>query len=107
MKKLLLISLLIIIGCKTDKKTSAQEGIKSEIAPEESIEEVKYVTAKSGLIYRDKPKGKYLGRFELNSRISVVEHTNIFQEIKDENETIKGEWVGVKLDENKVVYVFK
>lgn len=106
LKKLFLILFFAIIGCKTDKKTSTQKEIKTEIISKKSIKEVKYVTAKSGLIYRDKPQGKYLGKLEFNRKISVIEYTNILQEIKNGDKTIRGEWVGVKLDKNKVVYVF-
>ena len=106
MKRILLISLFIIIGCKTDEKTSIGKEDKTEIVYKKTIEEVKYVIAKSGLVYRDKVKGKPLGKFELNSKLNVIEHTFVFQEIRDENKIIKGEWVGVKLDKNKVVYVF-
>ncbi len=106
LKKAFIIILLAILSCKTDKKNTTQKEIKTEIVSKKSIEEIKYVTAKSGLIYRDKAKGKALGKFELNSKLNVIEHTAIFQEIKDKDKIIKGEWVGVKLNKNSVVYVF-
>ncbi|ADV49011.1 hypothetical protein Celal_1710 [Cellulophaga algicola DSM 14237] len=106
MKKALIVILLAILSCKTDKNNVAQKEIETEIVSKKSIEEIKYVIAKSGLIYRDKAKGKPLGKFELNSKLNVIEHTAIFQEIKDKDKIVKGEWVGVKLDKNRVVYVF-
>ncbi len=64
-----------------------------------------YVIAISGLNYRATPKGKVLGKFPLNTKVEIVERTGIFQEIKDEGQLKKGEWVGVKKEQTRV-YVF-
>ncbi|WP_196893431.1 hypothetical protein [Aureivirga marina] len=64
-----------------------------------------YVSAKSGLNYRNVPKGKVLGKFPLNQLLKIVSRTNITEEIKDENEIIKGEWLGVEYEKD-TVYVF-
>lgn len=108
MKKILLIIACIIISCNTDKQTSKQlkTEVKKEVTLEAPREEIKYITAKSGLIYRDAPNGKSLGKFDFKSKVSIIEHTNTFQKITDGNKTIEGEWVGVKSNNNKIVYVF-
>lgn len=67
--------------------------------------EYKYVAAKSGLNFRDSPKGKILGKFPLNTRVKVIVHTNIFDKINDGGKTLNGEWVGVQKEED-TVYVF-
>ena len=64
-----------------------------------------YISAISGLNYRALPKGKILGKFLLNTKVSVVERTGVFQEIKDGENLLQGEWVGVKKTED-TVYVF-
>lgn len=69
------------------------------------IEEYYFINASSGLNYRESPKGKVLGKFLLNSSIKVIEKTGIFEEIKDNNKIVKGEWFGVEKDHKKV-YVF-
>ncbi len=101
MKKVILILVILTFACK-DKKSNKAE-IKTKVT--QQTEEIKYVTAKSGLIYRDKPKGKRLGKFEFNQKVIISEHTKVFQDIKNEGKTINGEWVGINLN-NKIVYVF-
>lgn len=64
-----------------------------------------YVSAKSGLNFREKPKGKILGKFSLNTYVKVVEKTSITESIKDEGKIIKGTWVGVE-NQQDTVYVF-
>jgi len=64
-----------------------------------------YVSAESGLNYRQRPKEKIIGKFPLNTIVSVVERTGVFQDITDEEKVIHGEWVGVKKDTN-TVYIF-
>ncbi|SFW57481.1 SH3 domain-containing protein [Cellulophaga fucicola] len=64
-----------------------------------------FVTAKSGLNYRDAANGKILGKLPYLAEVKIVAYTGIFDEIKDENKLIKGEWVGVQQN-NKTVYVF-
>jgi len=103
MKRTFLLILIIIFNCKEKKNNNPKENVKTEIT--KSIQETKYVTAKSGLVYRDNPKGKKLGIFEFGEKIIITEHTNIFQKIKDINKTIKGEWLGTKV-EGKNIYIF-
>lgn len=67
-------------------------------------EEGYYVNAKSGLNYRDAPRGKKLGTFVLNTYVTVVKHTGIFEEITDNGKVLKGEWLGV-LKITDTVYV--
>ncbi len=98
--------LILTIGCKNKKKdNSIKNNSFKSVEINQQAQEIKYVTAKSGLVYRNKPKGEKLGKFEFNEKIIIDKHTNIFQEIKDENKIIKGKWVSVKL-ENSIVYVF-
>lgn len=88
-----------------ENKKDSENDKKVEIQISKPAQEIRYITAKSGLIYRDKPKGKKLGKFEFNNQIAITEHTNIFQEIKNGSKNIKGEWVGTNI-ENTKVYVF-
>jgi len=46
-----------------------------------------------------------LSKFQFNKQITIVEYTNIFQEITNEGSTIKGERLATK-KHNKIVYVF-
>ena len=64
-----------------------------------------YVSAESGLNYRTLPKGDIKGKFNLNDKVTLLKRTGVFEKIIDENKVIKGEWVGVKKD-NDTVYVF-
>ena len=64
-----------------------------------------YVSARSGLNFRNKPKGEVLGKFALNTKLRVIENTNIFEKIIDGKNTVEGEWVGVEKDKD-TVYVF-
>lgn len=112
MKKLitlLTIITILIISCKNKTETDATRVIEGSETKEEPIstqkEIQKIVTAKRGLNYRDKPKGKSIGKFKNNTEVTVIEFTGVTQEITDEGKKITGEWVGVKL-KNKTVYVF-
>lgn len=64
-----------------------------------------YVSAKSGLNYRASPKGTLLGKYPVNTKVTVIEHTKIVEEITDEGKVIKGEWVGIQ-NKQDTVYVF-
>lgn len=64
-----------------------------------------YVTAKSGLNFRIKPKGKVLGKFPLNTLVKVIFKTSVKDTIQDEREIITGTWVGVA-HKKDTVYVF-
>ena len=63
-----------------------------------------FVKAQSGLNYRKSPNGEILGKFSLNTEVYIVEYTGLVEEIKDENKSVEGEWVGVKKD-NDTVYL--
>ena len=104
-KGIIVLVALLAINCK-DKTTDV---IKSENSKSESSTadkkpvEIKYVNTESGLNYRDKPKGKKLGKLNFNKKILIVSHTGIFEKI--EQDSIEGEWVGT-LVKNKKVFVF-
>lgn len=104
------ILLFQLLSCKTDSNTSSNIKNESRTKVNDSSQnntEIRYVIARSGLNYRKTPKGKILGKFEFGQKLQIVEHTNIFDEIVDENKLISGEWVGVHLEnESDVKYVF-
>lgn len=117
---LLLIPLLLfnILSCNENKNgTNPSSNDSIPTTPITAAENIKtpnndstknisyYISARSGLNYRVKPKGKVLGKFLLNEKVEVVKHTTIFEEIKDGNKLIKGEWVGTQLGKD-TVYVF-
>lgn len=114
MKKLITLLILILIcffSCENENKTNLNTQNKIEVKQQikktetESKTETKYVTAKSGLNYRKNPKKEIIGKFKYGKKLEIIEHTNIFESIKDENEIIKDEWLGVKFN-NDIVYVF-
>jgi len=109
MKKIitLLFAITLITSCKDKKEAKLKDlPIVSEIEDTKEPEEIiQVVTAKSGLRFRDKPKGKTISKFKYNARITIVEYTGITEKIKNGEEIITGEWVGVKHHEN-TVYVF-
>ena len=107
MNKLIYIFILIqlFISCKTEPKTDSIENIKIKQPEKEKEIEFKYVTAKSGLNYRIKPKGKILGKFEYGEKLEVIEHTNVWESIEDNENLIEGEWLGINFN-NKTIYTF-
>ena len=64
-----------------------------------------FVTARSGLNYRDAPKGKLLGKFNLNHQLKIIHYTKIKDQVKAGGQLLDGEWVGVE-KEADTVYVF-
>lgn len=64
-----------------------------------------YVSAKSGLNYRNIPNGEVLGKFKLNEQLKVVQKTSVFDTITDGNKTITGEWLGV-IKEIDTAFIF-
>ncbi len=108
MRKAFVIGLIIVLsGCKktTNKqapKPPEQQTLQKQQTPKEN--NTYYINAPSGLNYRKKPKGDVLGKFEYNEKVTVIERTNIFSEIRDHT-IIKGEWVGILLEKD-TVYVF-
>lgn len=107
---LLLKFLIIFVSVFSCKQLSATIILQNSIITAKTKNaqnsfEYKYVTAKSGLNFRDSPKGKILGKFPLNTGVKVNKHTKIFESIIDGGKNLKGEWVGVEKEED-TVYVF-
>lgn len=114
-----IIILILLFSCKDKKKEIKQIEISAEkdtLVVNENIESDKqiiqkktnliqppkeisvvYVTAENGLTYREKPdiNSEKLGKFELGSKLSVIEKTGIKLKIKDNQTFIKGEWIKV------------
>lgn len=92
-----------------DTESSISQQAKTTGISDSAITSLKpstfYVKAKSGLNYRDKPKGEILGKFLMNYKLKVIERTNLFEAITDEEKTVKGEWVGIEKGTD-TVYVF-
>lgn len=110
MKKIIPFILLICsFSCKTDNKTNSSTKnkveVKQQIKKTKPEIEIKYVVAKSGLNYRKSSKGEVVGKFKYGEKLEIIEHTTIFESIEDENELIKGEWLGIKVNDN-TVYTF-
>ncbi|AIZ43347.1 SH3 domain-containing protein [Cellulophaga baltica] len=108
------IVLVIFFNCRNNDKSNSN--LKT-IIEKENIENAgkynskniveKFVSAKSGLNYRKKPKGEIIGKLSYGQKIQIVEYCNIFQKIKDNDKTISGEWLGVTIDNDTVIkYVF-
>lgn len=57
-----------------------------------------YVIAENGLIYREEPNinAKKIGTFDLGTELIVLKKTGIEFEVKENGNTINGEWVKVK-----------
>lgn len=125
--QLIFISILLTtLCCKEEKsppKTIETEKLaKQNISVEQAKDSVlknkempkhyehKYVTARSGLNYRNTPKGEVLGKFSLNTYLKIIEYTKIPDQINDNGKMITGEWVGVEKrmsnEEVDTVYVF-
>lgn len=70
-----------------------------------SFSQEMFVDAKSGLNYRDTPKGKKIGKLPYKTEVKIVKHSGVYQWVKDEGLIFEGEWVGIQKD-NRVVYVW-
>lgn len=108
MRNFLLILLIVIqlLACNTSaKKTDKESVVPEEEILNKSIQQKYYVSAVSGLNYRDTPKGTVLGKFLFNTAVEVVLHSKVFQVIEDNGKKVQGEWVGVKKNKD-TVYVF-
>ncbi len=68
----------------------------------------KYVTAESGLLYRDAPNGKKQRKFSYGTKLEIVGETDLELAITDKGEEIIGKWVAVKKEEfsEDIVFVF-
>lgn len=64
-----------------------------------------FVNARSGLNFRDTPKGTILGKFHLNQILKIIDDPKITDQIKDNGKILKGKWLGVE-KEKDTVYVF-
>ena len=106
---IILLSLILLISCK--KNTSVEADVLRVIEGNETLKQektiaiIKSVAAKSGLNYRESPKGKVISKFKYKTEVTIVEKTGVTEEIKDGNDLITGEWVGIQHND-KVVYVF-
>lgn len=96
---------------ETQAKTTKQDSISKESSvvkekktPHKHYEHF-FVSARSGLNYRDAPKGNVLGKFHLNQYLKVIDYPKITDQIKDNDKILKGEWLGVE-KEKDTVYVF-
>jgi len=104
----LIFSILLFLGCNAPIDKKEKIGIKTNNKSTITIineSEYLYVNASSGLNYRKTPKGEILGKFKNNDKLKIVKHTNIHEEIKDDDNYLKGEWVGVQ-NLKDTVYVF-
>lgn len=68
----------------------------------------KYVTAESGLIYRDEPDGEALGKLPYGTEVHIIGKTDVEKTIYDDGEEITGEWVQIQIDEysEETAYIF-
>ena len=77
---------------------------------EEKTLEKFYVKAENGLIIREKPESnsKRLGKFDYGDEVAVLEKTDIFFSITENEEVVSGHWLKVKgLEKEQIVgYVF-
>lgn len=128
MKNLLRLHIMILVmcffyGCKENslKQGNEKNEPQSEIKKQKKILQdstkvtvkkniaqpqiIQFVSAKSGLNFRDKPNGRILGKFSLNRQLKVIDSTKIFEQVDDDGKILKGEWLGIEKD-NDTVYVF-
>lgn len=81
--------------------------IKREINTAQEYKETRFVTAKSGLLCRDKPHGKVIHKFAYGTEVEIIATTNQELTITDEGKKVSGYWVEVKIgNTNKSGYVF-
>ena len=111
----ILISILLFtVSCQEKRSDQSTIGIEKRVEQKKSVEpqqevveekklkelpkhyEHQYVVARSGLKYRDSPKGKLLGKFPLNTSLTILTHTQIADTINNEGQLLVGEWVGVQ-----------
>lgn len=106
-KGFLVLLTLLVITCKNETINEIKsEKLKSKQKDKNKVvDEIKYVNTESGLIYRDQPKGKKLGKFDFNHKLIIDTHSGVFQKIKNDKDSLKGEWVGTQLN-NQKVFVF-
>ncbi|WP_124979818.1 hypothetical protein [Nonlabens xiamenensis] len=110
---LTLISAFKVIRCDsyladTDQTSIVErydDGVANEISVADQETTYRYVSARSGLNYRVAPQGKILGKFDLNRQLKIVRQNVLPDTIKDGNQFLVGNWVGVEIG-TEIVYVF-
>jgi len=87
----------LISRTKTDSIKYESDLKTSSYFKKSKILQTVYVTAKSGLVYREKPnlESKKIGTFEYGQKLGVIEKTQIALEIVDNNKRINGKWYKV------------
>lgn len=105
MKATLQCTLLALLYNLNPSNALILKTIKDDVVIQTAKDNEYYVSARSGLNYRDKPKGEVLGKFALNTKVKVIKNTKIFEQKIDGKNTVDGEWVGVEKDMD-TVYVF-
>ncbi len=78
---------------------------KPTTEPKKSHEKFKFITAESGLNYRDKPNGKVIGKFDWRDKVEYLFKTEQTQSINDNYRKVEGTWVAVKREKD-TVFVF-
>ena len=109
---ILLCTLCITFGCKEDAKDQNMGNNQNQVAPKNTIKEVdsvkksttvptqttkkyKFIIAESGLNYRDKPKGKVIGKFEWRDKVEYLFSTQQTETITDNSQEVEGTWVAL------------
>ena len=118
--QLILISTIFtIFSCKENLKIDSTQ---NQVIKKDTIEEIKtvskpttpltenhakfkFITAESGLNFRDSPNGKVLGKFNWRDKVEYLFSTEHSQKIIDNYREIEGNWIAVKHKED-TVYVF-
>ena len=96
--------LIYFFGCKADLPSENKIVLNKNKRITSSYGN-RYVLAKSGLNYRDESLNKILGKFEYGKKVEVIKSSDNFTSVLDDGYLIKGEWLGVKMD-NDTVYAF-
>ena len=79
----------------------------NDFKEKEEVFSGEYVTAKSGLLCREKPNGKVIHKFSYGTEVEIIDRTDIELTINDDGKTITGNWVEVRIENsNKTGYVF-
>jgi len=87
----------------THKKVNIYSNKTSELKNDQ--DNFKFITAESGLNYRDKPNGKVIGKFDWKDKVEYLFKTEQTESIIDDYNKVEGTWVAIK-QEKDTVYVF-
>ncbi len=108
--QLTLLSIIIILFCCNNSITAQnindkkkQVNLSKDLNAKKNI--YKYVTASSGLNYRDKPNGKLLGKFNWRDKVKYLFDTEYKQKIIDNYSEIEDIWVAIE-HKKDTVFVF-